>query len=135
VVAAEVFPQRLRGKGMTLTTLANWLTNFMIARTLPNMLLPDNFDLWGTFTFFAAFCAFMTVFILVCLPESNGVDLEKMDMVFHDFTGQPLYKRVRLSTKGALDDDEDVVEAGALAKGKDIELAFTGDEAKEHPTM
>jgi hypothetical protein len=35
VVAAEVFPQRLRGKGMTLTTLANWLTNFAIAKTVP----------------------------------------------------------------------------------------------------
>ncbi len=35
MVAAEVFPQRLRGKGMTLTTLANWLTNFMIAKTVP----------------------------------------------------------------------------------------------------
>jgi hypothetical protein len=23
-VASEIFPQRLRGKGMTLTTLANW---------------------------------------------------------------------------------------------------------------
>lgn len=35
VVAAEVFPQRLRGKGMTITTMANWLTNFLIAKTVP----------------------------------------------------------------------------------------------------
>lgn len=42
VVAAEVFPQRLRGKGMTLTTLANWLTNFMIAKTVPLVRESDN---------------------------------------------------------------------------------------------
>ena len=41
VVPAELFPQRLRGKGMTLTTLANWLTNFAIAKAVPLMIQPD----------------------------------------------------------------------------------------------
>lgn len=40
VVAAEIFPQRLRGKGMTITTLANWITNFCIAKAVPVMILP-----------------------------------------------------------------------------------------------
>jgi len=40
VVSAEIFPQRLRGKGMTITTLANWLTNFCIAKAVPVMILP-----------------------------------------------------------------------------------------------
>ena len=41
VVSAEIFPQRLRGKGMTITTLANWLTNFCIAKAVPVMILPE----------------------------------------------------------------------------------------------
>ncbi|TFJ82553.1 hypothetical protein NSK_006137 [Nannochloropsis salina CCMP1776] len=41
VVSAEIFPQRLRGKCMTITTLANWLTNFCIAKAVPVMILPE----------------------------------------------------------------------------------------------
>lgn len=37
-MAAEIFPQRLRGKGLTLTTAASWLTTFAIARAVPLMI-------------------------------------------------------------------------------------------------
>lgn len=35
------------------------------------MILPENFDLWGTFLFFASFCFFMAAFVLLALPETK----------------------------------------------------------------
>ena len=105
IVPAEIFPQNLRGKGMTITTLANWLSNFLISKMVPIMILKENLDLWGTFTFFSAFCGFMSVVILLFLPETKGVNLEDMEAVFLSFIGKPWYKKMRLSTSPELPGD------------------------------
>lgn len=97
VVAAEVFPQHTRARAMTITTLANWLANFVIAKTVPLIILPRALDLWGTFMMFSAVCGLMTIFVLLCLPETNGVKLEKMEGVFHSFLEMPLRSRFWLS--------------------------------------
>jgi len=104
VVAAEVFPQRLRGRGMTLTTLANWLSNFLIARTLPVMILPTSLDLWGTFAMLSGFCILMSTFVMAFLPETKGVDLDHMEWVFRVFLHEPWYKKLHF-TSGGLDED------------------------------
>lgn len=85
VVASEIFPQQIRGKGMTLTTFANWLSNFVIALLVPRMILPSVMNMWGTFTFFAVCCIFMVVFVFLFLPETKGVNLEDMDNTFQKF--------------------------------------------------
>jgi hypothetical protein len=35
IVPAEIYPQELRGKGMTLSTTANWLANFAVGKFTP----------------------------------------------------------------------------------------------------
>ncbi|GAB5036195.1 mfs sp sugar:h+ symporter [Nannochloropsis oceanica] len=123
VVAAEIFPQRLRGKGMTITTLANWITNFCIAKAVPVMILPANFNLWGTFLFFACLCLFMAAFVLFGLPETKGVPLENMEALFDVWLKDtPLAEKmtlrgdsaqVRADRKHAADCENEDTEMGA----------------------
>jgi sugar porter (SP) family MFS transporter len=82
VVCAEIFPQRLRGKAMSISTATNWWTNFIIGQTTPFMLKKSGFDLWGTFVFYGSFCLIMNIWVLIFLPETKGVSLEKMESVF-----------------------------------------------------
>jgi len=50
----------------------------------------------------------MSVFILVCLPETKGTDLAKIEWVFRAFLAQPLHKKVVL--KGGAEEDVVVVD-------------------------
>ena len=128
VVAAEVFPQHLRGKGMGITTLANWLSNFLIARTLPLMILPTSLNLWGTFALLSGFCIFMSIFVMSCLPETKGVDLELVEWIFRVFLREPLWKRMKLSTKGV---DEDTLNAVLGLDGKTSGLGKIDEVEKD----
>jgi len=119
-IPAEIFPQTLRGKGMTLTTLANWVTNFAISKAVPIMMLQQNLNLWGTFAFFASFCGFMTLFVLLCLPETKGVNLEDMESVFRAFLQKPWYEKMKLSLSTG-DDDLVSTPKNASDFGDDVE--------------
>ena len=41
---------------------------------------------FGTYVFFAAFCALAIVWVYFLVPETNGRTLEQMDSVFNDKT-------------------------------------------------
>ncbi|TKY85303.1 hypothetical protein EX895_005465 [Sporisorium graminicola] len=76
---AEVFPSRIRMLCMTMTTCMQWLAQFAIVYSLPYMVL----EIKGyTFIFFAActLCSFF--FTLFLMPETKGVTLEDMDVLF-----------------------------------------------------
>jgi len=85
VLCAEIYPQRLRGKAMSLSTATNWTMAFVVGKITPILLRPENLDMWGTFLFFAAFCFVLTFWAASCIPETANVPLEKMDELFHNF--------------------------------------------------
>lgn len=94
IVPAEIFPNDLRDKGMTLTTTGNWLSNFAIGKLTPIFIRRNVFNLWGTFLFFGCWCLIMGFFTLVFVPETKGVALEDVDGLFTDFRKAPLAKRL-----------------------------------------
>jgi len=94
IVPAEIYLNELRGKGMTLSTTANWLCNFAVGKFTPSILLPKNFNLWGTFLFFGGFCVLMGFFTLLCVPETAQVALEDMDVVLVKFRKLSLWHRL-----------------------------------------
>jgi len=85
VVCAEIFPQRLRGKAMTVSTFMNWTMNTVIGQVTPFLLQPSALDIWGTFIFFGCCCVIMTLWVIFYLPETKGVSLEHMDALFRNF--------------------------------------------------
>jgi sugar porter (SP) family MFS transporter len=84
-IPSEVFPNALRSKGVALSTATNWICNFIIGVVTPPMLEAWGF---GTYIFFAAFCALASIWAFFLVPETAGKTLEQMDEVFGDNTGR-----------------------------------------------
>ncbi|KAI0070424.1 general substrate transporter [Panus rudis PR-1116 ss-1] len=80
VVAAEVWPLSMRGKGMSLAASSNWMNNFIVGQVTPTMMEHLGF---GTFVFFGAFSFIGGVFVFFFVPETKGLSLEEMDEVFN----------------------------------------------------
>lgn len=77
---AEVFPARIRMLCMTMTTCMQWLAQFIIVYSLPYMVV----SIKGyVFIFFAAWTIFSFFFTLFLMPETKGVQLEDMDILFN----------------------------------------------------
>lgn len=82
---SEVFSTATRAKGVALSTATVWLSNFIIGVIVPPMLESAQF---GTYIFFAFFCAMAVVWAWFLVPETKGKTLEEMDDVFGDTSGQ-----------------------------------------------
>nr|ADM21463.1 sugar transporter [Rhizophagus intraradices] len=79
IYPAEIFPLRIRGKAMSVTTACNWLFNFVIGLVVPILL--DSI-IWGTYLIFGIFCVLMAAAIYIFYPETKGKSLEEMDNLF-----------------------------------------------------
>lgn len=65
VIPAEIFPLRSRSKGMSISTSANWMCNFIIGLIVPIML--ENIT-YGTYIFFAVFLVLSFFFVWIFVP-------------------------------------------------------------------
>jgi len=78
VYCAEIFPTRYRARALGVTTVANWVGNFIIAQFTPMLLDAIQFS---TFFVFGFFC-FLGVLISAYIPETKGVPLENIQELF-----------------------------------------------------
>ncbi|CAG7926252.1 unnamed protein product [Penicillium olsonii] len=79
VVAAEVFPTRIRSFCMSICFFVNWIVDYGITRATPNMITEMG---WGTFLLYAMLTYSGVIFIYFCLPEMKGRSMESMDDLF-----------------------------------------------------
>ncbi|KAL4876863.1 general substrate transporter [Aspergillus karnatakaensis] len=79
IFASEVLPTRVRTIGMMAAVCMQWLAQFMIVYSLPHMVETVTY---GTFYFFAACTVVALVFAWLFVPETKGVVLEEMDLLF-----------------------------------------------------
>ncbi|KXJ94921.1 sugar transporter [Microdochium bolleyi] len=79
VVAAEIFPTRIRSVCMAFCFFVNWIVDYGITTATPHMLVTMA---WGTFLLYAMLTYLGVVFIFFCLPEMKGRSLESMDDLF-----------------------------------------------------
>ncbi|EIW58793.1 MFS monosaccharide transporter [Trametes versicolor FP-101664 SS1] len=89
VITGEIFPLAIRAKAMSLSTASNWLWNFGIGYATPYLVNtgPGNaglgvkvFFLWGST------CAGCFVFTYFCIPETKGLSLEQVDLLYQNST-------------------------------------------------
>jgi len=92
IIPAEIFPINVRAKGIALSTMSNWLANFAIAKSVPNLVLPSGFGVGGTFLFFAGFAVVEFFWVMTHIHETSGITLEKMNLIF-DVDTFPKYFR------------------------------------------
>ena len=72
----EMFPNQIRGSGLAVAGLAQWVANFLVTATFPVLLVGLGLSAaYGIYTFFAALSV---VFVLYFVHETKGLELEEM---------------------------------------------------------
>lgn len=77
VALGEMFPNQIRGSGLAVSGLSQWLANFGITMTFPIMLA--GIGLAGAYGFYATAAAVSLVFVLLMVRETRGKELEQME--------------------------------------------------------
>ena len=84
ILCSEIFPAKLRGRAMSVSTFAIWVACYLVSQTFPIML--KTFGSTKTFYFYAA-CSLATfLFVLVRIPETKGRSLEEIEKSWHKHT-------------------------------------------------
>jgi hypothetical protein len=105
----ELFPLRLRGKAVAVTTASNWAFNFALSYFVPPAF--ENIK-WKTYILFGVFNFAMTVHAFLCFPETSGKTLEDVEHMFLDseraWKTKVQYGRVRELEAGHVDPEKRV---------------------------
>jgi SP family arabinose:H+ symporter-like MFS transporter len=80
ILSSEIFPNRVRGRAMSVATFVIWTSCYIVAQTFP--MLNDNPYIGPAPTFWIyAACSFLGfVFVLAVVPETKGKSLEQIEM-------------------------------------------------------
>ncbi|KAF4966162.1 hypothetical protein FSARC_6121 [Fusarium sarcochroum] len=79
IIAAEIFPTRIRSFCLVMTTCSHWLGEFYVSYAVTYMFKSITY---GTFIFFGSMTVLGGIYVYLFLPETNGVPLEDMDILF-----------------------------------------------------
>ncbi|KAG0481500.1 hypothetical protein HPP92_012358 [Vanilla planifolia] len=87
LVPSEIFPLEIRSAGQSINVSVNMLFTFAIAQAFLSLLCKFKF---GLFYFFGGWVLIMTCFIAFFLPETKGIPIEEMVLVWkaHWFWGR-----------------------------------------------
>lgn len=74
ILVAEVFPLRVRGRGVAAASLGSGASNFLVSMTFLSLIETAGSSL--TFLIYAAFCILTLLFVGFVVPETKGRELE-----------------------------------------------------------
>jgi len=77
VILSEIFPTRIRGAAMAVSTFFLWVASFLLTYTFP--LLNEALHASGTFWIYGGICFVGFLFIRSQLPETKGKSLEEIE--------------------------------------------------------
>ena len=80
VLTPEIFPNRVRGRAMSIAVFSNWGTNTLAAYLFPWYVASYGMHV-GFFTF-AGICLVATLFFWKFVPETKGKSLEEIEQLF-----------------------------------------------------
>ncbi|KAL9250797.1 Sugar transport protein 7-like protein [Drosera capensis] len=78
-VPSEIFPLETRSAGQSITVAVNLFFTFVIAQSFLSLLCGLKY---GIFLFFASWITIMTIFVYFFLPETKGVTIEEMILLW-----------------------------------------------------
>ena len=76
IIVAEVFPLRLRGRGVAAATLGSGTANFIVSLTFLSLIKAAGNA--ATFCIYGTFCIFTLFFVRFVMPETKGCKLESI---------------------------------------------------------
>jgi hypothetical protein len=74
-----MFDPNMRSLAQACASASNWLWNFLISRFTPQMFSAMGY---GVYFFFASLMLCSIVFVYFLVPETKGIPLESMDLLF-----------------------------------------------------
>ena len=77
VMLGEMFPNQIRGSGLAVAGAVQWTSNFIITVTFPALLV--GIGLAGTYGLYTLAAAASLFFVLRCVHETRGRELEEME--------------------------------------------------------
>lgn len=86
VMMSEIFPLKLRGAGMGLSSVSNWFFNAVVVLLFP--VVSTTLGVANTFGIFSLLCLLGFVFTLRYIPETQGITLEAIEAYVN--SGKPL---------------------------------------------
>ena len=94
----ELFPLRVRGKAVALSTSSNWAFNFALGYFVPPAFVNIQ---WKVYILFGVFCAAMFIHVFLMFPETAGKTLEEVEEIFTDPSGPKYIGTPAWRTKNA----------------------------------
>ncbi|CCO27252.1 Myo-inositol transporter 1 [Rhizoctonia solani AG-1 IB] len=94
---SELFALDVRGIGASIATSANWAANLVIGATylsLMHAITPS-----GAFGFYAGLCLLGWLFCIFCYPETAGLSLEEVKLIFRNDFGIKASERMRAAKR------------------------------------
>ena len=76
ILASEVFPLRVRGRGVAAATLGSGASNFLVSMTFLSLINAAGNSL--TFAIYGVFCIVTLLFVRFVVPETKGRELESI---------------------------------------------------------
>lgn len=76
VLISEIFPNKIRGKGVAIAVAAQWAANYFISSTYPAMM---EFSGGATYSFYGIMSILSFFFVWKMVPETKGKTLEEME--------------------------------------------------------
>jgi len=80
VYPSEIFNLRTKGKGMSLSSGTQWLSNFLVSKFIAQII--HAIGITNVCFMFSGFCILAFLFVFVWVPETKGLALEDMDALF-----------------------------------------------------
>jgi MFS family permease len=76
ILVSEVFPLRVRGRGVAAATLSFGASNFLVSLTFLSLIKAAGTSL--TFVIYGVFCMVTLIFVRYVIPETKGRELESI---------------------------------------------------------
>ncbi|KAJ5280689.1 Hexose transporter [Penicillium angulare] len=115
----ELFPLRLRSKGVSMATSGNWAFNTALGLFTPSAFANIT---WKTYILFGVFNAAMFIHVYFIFPETAGKTLEETEAMFEDpngikYLGTPAWK-TRVHTRSTIAMEHGDVENAKAAEAR-----------------
>lgn len=113
-----MFEPNMRSLAQACAAGSNWFWNFLISRFTPQMFAKMGY---GVYFFFSSLMILSIGFVFFLLPETKGIPLESMDLLFEE---KPVRKAHKIVLEKIREDEErfrrDMEESG-FAREKNLE--------------
>lgn len=86
VLLSEIFPNKIRGRAMSVAVAAQWIANYAVSLTFPmmddNSYLTEQFNHGFSYWVYGLMSLFALIFVWKFVPETKGRTLEEMEHIW-----------------------------------------------------